>query len=343
MQRALYLADGRGLYRENASMSAAVAYLWPFSRAYLGTLCLAGMPGRLGAFAPAVDDRARALEHYWAGVAYASAVIPPGGDLYYDDNAWVGLSLVLQYRLGLAGDLRRAQQLWTFARGGWDRNGRDPRPGGVFWVQQGFGYGLRNHDRGAGATAGSAELGFVIAERSQAAIDDATRMVDWVAAHLDRSGTGSGPFENVVRKDGSIDDNLWSYNQGVMLGARALQYRLSGNASFLQTAESIARQTLTTFGNFQQHPPSFNAMCFQNMLMLHPASTDLDLKAQMLAAMRAYGDWAWASARASDGLFHFDDGGRPALGLPAKVQDQGAMTQLYALLAWDPASYGRLT
>ncbi len=346
MQRALYIADGRGLYREAASSSSAVAYLWPFSRAYLATLCVAGIPGNAAGFASAVRDRAHGLEHYRAGIAYASAIIPPGGDLYYDDNAWVALALVLQYRLGLTADLRRAQQLLKFARGGWDRNGRGPRPGGVFWVQQGFGYGLSNHDRGAGATAGSAELGFLIGEHGGGTTDDATRMVDWVATHLDRSGTGSGPFENVVREDGSIDTNLWSYNQGVMLGARVLQYRLTGNASFLATAEAIARQTLATFGDFQNHPPSFNAMCFQNMLMLHAACADADLKSRMVATMRAYGDWAWDGSGARDratGLFHFDDAGRPTRSIPARVQDQGAMTQLYALLAWNPADYAKLT
>ena len=35
-----------------------------------------------------------------------------------------------------------------------------------------------------------------------------------------------GPFWNVARADGSIDRNLWSYNQGVMIGARVLQFRL---------------------------------------------------------------------------------------------------------------------
>jgi hypothetical protein len=248
--------------------------------------------------------------------------------------------------------------LFAFAQGGWDRVRSDPDPGGIFWVQQGRGYGLSNHDRGAGASAGSAEIGFHLHELTGSSSYDgngtvsatvpnqqigALNMVNWVAKYLDQSRTGGGPFLNVVRRDGSIDTNIWSYNQGVMLGARVLQYRLTRKQEYLQAAQNIARQTLATFGDFRNHPPSFNAMCFQNMLMLHAASADLELKAQMLAAMRAYGDWAWASARDGAGLFHFDDGGRPALELPAKVQDQGAMTQLYALLAWDPASYDKLT
>jgi hypothetical protein len=362
MQAKLYVANGDGLYRETTAAESAVAYLWPFSRAYLATLCMAGMPS--GAiYKAAVPDRAKGLARYWNGSAYASAVLPPGGDIYYDDNAWVALSLILQYRLGLSGDLNRPKQLFTWAKNGWDRVTSDPMPGGVFWVQQGKGYGLSNHDRGAGASAGSAELGFHLHELTRSSSYSgngvvsanvspnqlgATNMVNWVAKYLDRSGTGSGPFQNVVRRDGSIDTNIWSYNQGVMLGARVLQHRLAtrsnDKASFLKAAEGIARQALATFGDFTNHPPSFNAMCFQNMLMLHAATADATLKANMLSAMRQYADWAWSTARDSQNLFYFDDGGRPMVGAQdARVQDQGAMTQLFALLAWNAVDYGKLT
>ena len=349
MQRALYIDDGRGLYLEEATRESAVAFVWPFSRALLGTLCLAGVPEHGAAYRRAVEDRMKALDRYWTGKAYASAVVPPGGDIYYDDNAWVALSLVLAYRLGLTRGLSRPKQLFSFATRAWDRVASDPCPGGVFWVQQGTGYGLSNHDRGTGCTAGSAEVGFHLHELSRSpTTEDATRMVSWVADCLDRSHSGSGPFLNVVRRDGSVDTNIWSYNQGVMLGARVLQYRLTHELAYLETAEDIAKQTLSTFHDFENHPPSFNAMCFQNMLMLHAASSDAQLKSRMLRAMHHYADWAWdprtgARDEASD-LFYFDDGGRPARGAqPARVQDQGAMTQLYALLAWDADDYARLT
>jgi hypothetical protein len=314
----------------------------------VGTLCLAGVPGNLAAYRGAVQDRLRGLARYWTGSAYASAVMPGGGDIYYDDNAWVGLALVLQYRLGLSDTLDRARQLFGFAQTGWDRRGSDPAPGGVFWVQQGWGLGLTNHDRGAGATAGSAELGFHVQELTGSGAPGATDMVDWVTSSLGGSGSGSGPFLNVVRRDGSIDTNVWSYNQGVMIGARVLQYRLTGSVLYLDAAVGIARQTLHTFGDFRNHPPSFNAMCFQNLLGLCGASGDTALSAEVLTAMRGYADWVWDLASGArdglTGLFCFDDGGRPALGSQeARLQDQGAMTQLYALLAWAASDYGKLT
>src|SRR5205814_10472948 len=85
MQQSLYVADGRGLYRETATPASATAYVWPFSRAR-----------------------------------------------------------------GLSTQLDRPKQLFSFARRGWDRVATDPHSGGLFWVQQGVGFGLSNHDRGAG-------------------------------------------------------------------------------------------------------------------------------------------------------------------------------------------------
>jgi hypothetical protein len=363
MQRALYIPNGRGLYREEASSNSAIAYVWPFSRALLGTLCLAGIRDAPAEYRTAVSDRMAGLARYWARSAYASAVVPPGGDIYYDDNAWIALALILQFRLGLSRSLDQPKQLFSFATAAWDRVASDPYPGGVFWVQQGVGFGQTNHDRGAGLNAGYAAVGLHLHELTGSNAFDgngdvsaslrheavgATNMLNWVTTHLDSSNNGNGPFLNVARRDGSIDTNVWSYNQGVMLGARVLQYRLTRDPAYLHAAEAIARQTLRTFGDFRNHPPSFNAMCFQNMLMLHAASADATLRARMLSAIQDYGEWAWDPAtRARDpgtNLFYFDDAGRPALGSQAaRLQDQGAMTQLYALLAWDQRDYEKLT
>ena len=215
-----------------------------------------------------------------------------GGDKYYDDNAWVSLALIQRHRMGLDSSLRRAEQVWKFAQKGWDHSsGADdprlessgssnaPAPGSAITiaaparllVTQSWGFTCASSPAIA-AYEGDSEP--VARPRSVGALT----MVNWGARHVDRSGTGEGPFWNVARADGSIDRNVWSYNQGVMIGARVLQFRLSSDAAFLRLAERIARQTLATFGDFTLHPPSFNAMCFQNMLMLCAESQDADLR-----------------------------------------------------------------
>jgi hypothetical protein len=374
MQRHFWVGDGTRLYREAYPWQGGnqYAFLWPFSRALLGTLSLAGIPAGLVTgvdCAAAVADRMAGLATYWNDLsnppAYASYVVLPlgqGGDIYYDDNVWVGLALVEQYRLGLSRSLDRASKVFEFGRAGWDRRSDDPSPGGVFWVQQGKGEGRRNHDRGAGLNAGFARLGLLLHELTGSAAYDgdgvveanpnavgAVNMVGWVGKYLDSGRNGSGPFWNVIRRDGSTDTNVWSYVQGEMVGARALQYRLTGDGRYLQQAEAIARQTLETFGTFVSQPPSFNVMCFQGLLMLAGLTADAGLRTSMLRTIGDYADWVWDPANGAHDdttdLFHFSSSGRPsrATGAPAYLQDQGAMVQLYALLAWPAEAYTRLT
>lgn len=370
MQKNFFVQDGTSLYRETYPWNGGnkYSYIWEFSRALVGTLALAGVPANLvggASYASAVQNRFAALSNYWDGQAnppaYDSYVISQGGgDKYHDDNAWVGLAFIQQYRMGLSASLDRAKQLFTFAQAGWDTNTGDPDPGGVFWVNQGSGFGLTNHDRGTGATAGNAELGYHLHRLTGSTSYDgdgtlsatpgslgASNMVNWVNAHVDSSGNASGLYWNVVRSDGSIDTNLWSYNQGVMIGTNVLRYQTTSNASYLNQAVAIANKALSTYGNFQGQPPSFNAMLFQNMLMLYPSASS-SLQSSMLQAMQFYADWAWntKSARNSrTNLFYFNDAGQPVggTGQAAQLRDQGAMTQLYALLAWSASNYGNLT
>ena len=125
MQKYFYVRDGTSLYRETYPWSGGTtySYLWEFSRVLIGTLSLAGVPSGLvgrANYQSAVQDRFKALSRYWdssaATPAYDSYVISQGGgDTYYDDNAWVALALIQQYRMGLTTSLDRAKQVFTFA------------------------------------------------------------------------------------------------------------------------------------------------------------------------------------------------------------------------------------
>ncbi len=374
MQQYLYVHDGTSLYLESYPSSGGNKYsfLWPFTRAMVGTLALAGVPSALVAgtsYSSAVQDRFAGLEQYWDAAAnppaYDSYVISQGGgDKYHDDNAWVSLAFIEQYRMGLPvassepAPLNRAEQLFTFARSGWDTNSGDRDAGGIFWVQQRVGAGLTNHDRGTGATGGGAELGFhlhlltgsssydgdgTVAARPKSL--GASNMMNWIDKYL-QSSTVAGLYNNSLNNRG-IDTNLWSYNQGVMIGANVLRYELTRGSPYVNAAVTIASKALSYYGNFEGQPPSFNVMLFQNMLMLYPYAGSA-LQNSMLQAMQSYADWAWNNTSARDpntNLFYFNDAGQPVLGTgqAAQLRDQGAMTQLYALLAWNAGDYGKLT
>lgn len=358
MQRRFCMSDG--LYRRDGRprRPRAAAHLWPFARALVGTLDLAGVsPALVPGFDAdaAIAQRLAALERYWdpAGdrPAYSSDVLGTrfGGDRYYDDNAWVGLALIQLQRMhpGAAG-LKRAAELFRFAVGGWDRREDVPSPGGVFWVEQGRGAGTRNHDRNTVSNAPNAALGLHLAELTGTSLEahgsiGAQEMYGWVNATLDAGGPagdpGSGLFWDKLRGDHTVDRALWSYNQGGMIGANVLLQRRRGGgprAPHLARAEAIARRALRHYeGSLERQPPAFNAIFFRNLLLLHAATDDTELRTEILTAMREYADHTWAQRRDRHDRFHFPNGGVTLLG-------QSAMVQLLALLAWDPEQYQRL-
>ena len=343
----------RGNYRRDGRfhLPGTAAHLWPFIRAFVATLDLAGVAGGAEGFdaSGAINAHLTALDRYWdpqgPWPAYASDVAGTwiGGDRYYDDNAWVGLALVQLERMRPgAGRLDRAAELFHFAVHGWDRRPGVPAPGGVFWVEQGVGIGRRNHDRNTVSNAPNAQLGLHLAELGTGGDGPIGpwEMYDWVNGALDAGAEpGGGLFWDKIRGDGSIDHALWSYNQGSMVGLNVLLARADAARAHIHLlrAETIARRALRHYaGAYDRQPAAFNAIFFRNLLQLHAATADADLRADIVGAVRGYADRAWSEQRDRDDCFRF-------AGRPPSLLDQSAMVQLLALLAWDPGHYGKLT
>jgi hypothetical protein len=348
----LYRRDGRA---GGMRLPGAAAHLWPTARALVGAVDLLGIRRDLliGFDAEAaVAAHLQALERYWDGdgapAAYASDLIGSrfGGDRYYDDNAWVGLGLVELERLRPGrGHRERAEELFRFAVHGWDTTPCVPSPGGVFWVEQGRGAGATNHDRNTVSNAPNAQLGLHLDELGAAmpnsqAHPRAQDMYAWVNVTLDAGrdadDAGKGLFYDKVRSDGTVDETLWTYNQGSMIGANVLLARHATAGPYLARAEAIAARALSHYARaYDRQPAAFNAILFRNLLQLHAASDDTGLRDRILATVHAYADAAWTANRDRHDRFRFSRGGPTVL-------DQSAMVQIYAMLAWEPAGYARL-
>jgi hypothetical protein len=347
-----------GLYRRDGPLliPGAAAHLWPFSQAFVATLAVAGIDPRLTAgfdSEAAIAADLAALEHYWRAddrpPAYASDVRGSriGGDRYYDDNAWIALALVLLERLRPgSGHLDRALSLYQFAVSGWDKR-QAPDAGGVFWVEQGRGLGLRNHDRNLVSTGPNAQLGLQLAELGRlpdiaAGAVGPAQMYAWVLATLDESrgstNPGTGLFWDKVRGDGSIDRARWSYNQGTMVGLNVLLARARSRpeADHLGQAEAIARRALRGLAGdrLARQPPAFNAIFFRNLLGLHAVTGDTRLREEIQAAVRCYTQAT--SARVLNGRRS------RRVRVLTSLLNESAIVQLLALLAWDPETYDRL-
>jgi Glycosyl hydrolase family 76 len=369
----VYQGDASSLFTEAYPQSGRTySYLWPFSRVLVGTITLAGIPPSIDGdanFQPDVDDRLIGLARYWDGAAnpqgydsYPPAPFGAGGDKYYDDQAWIGLALAQNYRLTTnASSLSSAQDVFNFVYPtGLDPTpGSLPDPGGLFWVQQGVGVGLTNHDRTTTSNAPSAELGFRLEQLDPANAQNynngAMTMYGWVNQYLYNVPTSPtypnapnpnyDPSQPAIVFDkvtpGGIDKTHWTYNQGVMIAANVAAYRQTGLPAYLRNAEAIARAALDTFSEsdyINTQPAAFNAIYFRGLLVLYAATSDSTLRANILNAAQAYADDAWNNYRNDQNLFRFPSSSATNY----QLLDQGAMLQLYAALAWNPSDYDKL-
>jgi hypothetical protein len=315
-----------GRYRDSAAGArGSSAAAWSFSQAFAATVSVAGVSQAPSSLRRAVVGREREAGTYWD-----PHTVPPGyaptirqcrstdAAQYYDDNDWLGLDLVATWRrLHRPQALAQAEQVFTLASSGWDDNENDTCPGGVFWTHW---HGLE--DRNAVSTANAALLAVRLYEATRSAthLNWAGRMYAWVVGCLTRP---DGLIADHIRGDGSIDDHAWAYNQGAMIADGTLLFRATGNRSYLEQAENLARLSLSHFTSFRREPPIFVAIFFRDLGTL----TAIDGSTTGRKALQAYADHAWTCDRpnARTALFRFNR--------PPTILDQSAMAQIYATLA----------
>ena len=334
---ASYDALQSNLYQSNISLYQGLpsnscdpySCLWPFTNATAGTVFLYGVPSSQQ-FLADVNARLTGLGHYADAAevsptgspqpsAYESAVAPPlgpGSATYYDDNAWVGLDLVHAYLLtSNPSDLTLAQDEFNFDVAGWDTSATDTCPGGVFWED------AAGSQRNVTANGASAELGL---ELDQLTGDNsdlawATRMYQWTVTCLRTAG---GLFNDHINADGSVNSTIWSYNQGVMVGAGVLLNKLTGTSTYLSQAEQTASAALLYFGTGStliNQGPAFNGIYFRNLLFLNSVVPNDGYASEA----QSFGSSMWAQRQVSTGLID------PQYG----VNGTAPMVEIYALLA----------
>ncbi len=343
MQATFFQRDGSNLYAEHVPAQKGDhrhTSEWPFSQAHVATINLLGIRDVAGRdIAAEVRARTVGQERYWSATSatglpgYLSNALRPydrGGDLFYDDNAWVALALLRLHTLtGDAGALVRARQIFALLVSGWDTDATHAAPGGVFWTQARW-----SRDRNTVSTMPAAEVGLRLHRLTgdADALDWARRMYDWTNNYL---LAPNGLYWDHLDLAGAVEPTQWSYNQGVPIGVHLLLHQVTGEAVYLDRAVRLADAALEFYGQqnrLQQQPPAFNAIFLEHLLALQAATSD----ERYATAARDYAEWAWQSRRDARGVFVFDPKG------PAALLDNAAMTRLYAALAWNPADWSNL-
>jgi len=336
LQRYLAVHDGSGLYHEQYPVAAgnAYSYEWPYSQVHVAALDLTGMAGVGSRYRPALEAHDSAQLHYWSAAGstglpgFASGAEPPygpGGDFFYDDNEWVGLQDVQHWAMYHdSASLSQAQELFRLVESGWDSDASHADPGGVFWTQAPW-----SSDRNTVSNMPAAELGLrlyqITGEREY--LDWSLRMYRWTNTYLQGP---DGLFWDHLSLQGTVDQTIWSYNQGVPVGVNVLLYEVTHERRYLDEAVRIAMAAQSYFAGdkLDAQPPFFNSIYFKNLLLLESVTHGSTYS----RAAQAYADRIWATNRdPATGLFHF--GGSAA----TQAIEQAAMVQIYAVLAWPRA------
>jgi uncharacterized protein YyaL (SSP411 family) len=242
----------------------------------------------------------------------------PGGDVFYDDNTWLGLALCHHHELTSsdeAADLSR--RVLDFVLTGWSTDTTWSHPGGIRWKVP-----VSNRSRNTCSNAPVAELAALIARRDgdETQLDWAKRIYAWVHESL---GGNDGLYFDQIAPDGTLLPDIWSYNQGTMIGAGVMLHLATDEADYLTQAESTAQAALNHFSvdRFVGQDAAFNAVFFRNLLLLDAISPDPAYR----SLANEYGDRMWTERR--DPLTGLFSGGNSFL------NNTAPMIQIYALLS----------
>jgi hypothetical protein len=250
----------------------------------------------------------------------------PGGTKFYDDNDWVAIELARLYQLShSAAALGYAEGIMAFEMAGWQTDPEFACTGGIP-----FSNSSENTERNAVTNAPTAELGvqlYRITGKVQY-LQFAEMAYQWVRNCL------LGPsdlYADHIDKQGTVDQALWSYNQGTMIGAGTLLYQATGNSAYLFQARQTARAALAYFTpeRLRGENPFFPSVYLRNLLYLD--SVTHEPPGPTLA--QAYADHAWQYLRRGGALFV--SGAPPS----AQLLAQAAIVQIYALLSSPASSY----
>jgi hypothetical protein len=343
MQKNYYLL-GSGLYK-----GEPFSYLWPFSQAFAATVSMANiaalhkiatqrtrlvreLKARVIGLRSYMDtNNAGAVEGTYTSTlaAFDGTAAPPtgpGGAKYYDDNDWVGIELARLYEQTHDPTvLASAEAIMAFEAAGWQT---DPELGCVGGLP--FSNTIENTDRNTITTAPAAELAvqlYRITGKPEY-LQFAIMAYEWVRGCLLEP---NGMYGDHVNRAGAIEPRLWSYTQGVMIGAGTLLYQATGNSGYLYEARQTASAALAYFTpeRLALENPFFPSVYFRNLLYLD--SVTHDPPGAKIA--QAYVDYAWQHQRLSDNLFV---AGSPPSG---QLLVQAAIVQIYALLSSPPSTY----
>jgi hypothetical protein len=100
-------------------------------------------------------------------------------------------------------------------------------------------------------------------------------------------------YDHVEGVGGAIDPTLYTYNQGTLVAADVMRYRVTCDPGWLVHARTLVGAALGQFSAayYIEHSAAFNAIYFRGLLQLHAFSIGDSLRAAIEIAMQTYADY----------------------------------------------------
>jgi predicted alpha-1,6-mannanase (GH76 family) len=155
---------------------------------------------------------------------------------FYDDMEWLALASLRGYEATQDADyLAVANTLWTDIKKGENTN----QGGGIAWRKSQLDY--KNTPANAPAIIFACRLYRL--QKNQADLDIAKRLYTWMTSTLvDQSGIIWDGINS--KRDGQLDKNKFTYNQGVYMGAALELYKVTKDVAYLEDAMRNANATI---------------------------------------------------------------------------------------------------
>lgn len=286
-----------------------------------------------------------AVKRLWAGLeehtyqdrAYTGAarrgIARP--EVYYDDNAWIGLvatqSALQNIGSGNRGaaehDLKRARMILTLML-----TGEEPG-GGVRWKE-----GKTDLHSCSTGPAGILSLRVVEIERLLGKpTTDHGHLIAFGARcgdFLDRLTDDRGVVADHLKADGTIDGRIWSYNQGVSIGLSIQLARTGGLEPHRSRAMYLSKSVMAYYADrpseLWHDPPVFVSILARNLFSLAQLTGDpgpRDFVRDWLSAVESHGRHPTAGTYTQNGIGRYHK--RPTI-------DEAGIAYVHFAQEWPP-------
>jgi predicted alpha-1,6-mannanase (GH76 family) len=328
IQSAFYMPQ-RSLYAEQVRNGKKPGPAWTWDASIqLGALCSAARmqprtyQQQVHAYAVALRSY-RTTNHNLPGLDVNPAPKPP--DRYYDDNAWICLSLLEAYQLTHdPGDLALAKDAYHFACSGEDLKTLD---GGIYWHED----QTKSKNACSSGPTMLAALALYDLTKDRQYLATAQRLYDWTRAHLqDEDGL---VYDNIEPATGKINKVKLTYNTGTLIRAACHLYRVTNDQAYLDEAKRVAAASEKRFvrpkDGLIPGPGKLSVKLFEAYLEMYDTTHDehwRDVCARCLTALLEH--------RSTDGFYPTEwQQPAPAPGSSIRLIDQAAPARAFWMAA----------